>query len=133
MLHDSETNDVIVINSDYLVYACVNEYSITTLMMSALFNDNNEEEISVYVKESIAKIYNMIDDKFICLHNSDDNTLAIFNIDKIIYSYYDNDAKHGNVVMDIEYRLSEFEVNETPHKILKKINEKNNIDKKEEK
>ena len=48
------------------------------------------------------------------------------NIDKFIYSYYDATDKCGVVVMDIDDELYSFEVNETPHKIMKKIAEKKN-------
>ena len=122
MLHDNTTNDVIVVNTSYLVFAFVNEYSVTSLKMSNLADDEN----TIFVKEGIGKIYLQIDDNFICLHNSDDNTLCIFNIDKFIYSYYDATDKCGVVVMDIDDELYSFEVNETPHKIMKKIAEKKN-------
>ncbi len=124
MLHDNTTNDVITVNTDFLCYAYTNEYGVTSLKLSCLSADEN----TVLVKESVAKIYSQVDDKFICLHNSDDNSLAIFSIKDFIYSYYDRTNNIGAVVMNIDDDYPCFEVNETPHKICRKIIEKDKKD-----
>lgn len=70
----------------------------------------------------------MVKNNFIRLHNSNDNSVIIINIDHIVMVDSDTSKEKltGLVYMDNNTGIDEFNVNETPEKIYGMIEEMTN-------
>lgn len=112
-LHDTNSNEVVVINTEFINYinrATANDQTVVNT------TDINDDEVEWYVNEQPEKICNMAPGLFVKLHNHEDNTIVAVNIDRIIAC--EQSEEYSTVFMS---GSAEVEVNEKTGKIFNVI------------
>ncbi len=107
-LHESENNTVVILAAKKIIYASRSDKETTIGYI-----DGEDMSSELVVNETPEKISTLVDFKMIKLHNYDDNTVIMLNINYIKYICR-NDGADGTTV---EIFDSEFTVNEMPEKI----------------
>ncbi len=72
-----------------------------------------------YVNETPDKIHKFLNEQFIRLHKSNDNTTIIVNVGDIVYVDTGENEKKDALIILKDTRVAPFYVNETPDKICK--------------
>ena len=111
-LHDSESNNPLTLNSEYLLYASKDEDNTTVVMGD--YYDSIIYDSEYTVNETPEKIFTLLPkEDFVLLHDSESNKLILVNVAAIISCVQNSDGG-----TDITLVLSEtITVNETPMRI----------------
>ena len=107
-LHESENNTVVILAAKNIISASRNDRETTIGYI-----DGEDMSSELVVNETPEKISTLVDFKMIKLHNYDDNTVIMLNINYIKYIRRDE----GSDGTTVEIFDNEFTVNETPEKI----------------
>lgn len=114
-LHKSNDNSTIIVNVADIVYIDTGENE----KKDALIILKDKRIAPFYVNETPDKIHKFLNEQFVRLHKSNDNTTIIVNVGDIVYIDTGENEKKDALIILKDTRVAPFYVNETPDKICK--------------
>jgi DNA-binding LytR/AlgR family response regulator len=114
-LHKSNDNSTIIVNVADIVYIDTGENE----KKDALIILKDKRIAPFYVNETPDKIHKFLNEQFVRLHKSNDNTTIIVNVGDIVYVDTGENEKKDALIILKDTRVAPFYVNETPDKICK--------------
>lgn len=114
-LHKSNDNSTIIVNVADIVYIDTGENE----KKDALIILKDKRIAPFYVNETPDKIHKFLNEQFVRLHKSNDNTTIIVNVGDVVYVDTGENEKKDALIILKDTRVAPFYVNETPDKICK--------------